>query len=367
MVEIERNYHNFHYSYQWAKNMHDLQMENTYYIKPGRMEELSQEYDADGLCDWKFHEDSPMASCLRCAIWNSGVYTGHLVLESHEKNYLWTEAQRKTLQELTQIISTFVAKAHADAVSLAKTQFLSRMSHEIRTPMNAIAGMTTIAKTSLDHREKVLDCLNKIERSNQYLLGLINDILEVSRIESGKIEISPEWVDMVTVERQLNEMFASQAKAKNITLLFQRQYEEKYVFYLDTLRFNQIFINLIGNAIKFTRPGGTVIGRARLESFEKDIAYIRFSIEDTGIGIAPEAIERIFDSFEQGSAKTAQEYGGTGLGLTISSHLVQLMGGKLEVKSRHEEGSEFYFTLPLKFKYQTFGQAALGEKKMENV
>lgn len=367
MVEIERDYHSFHYSYQWAKNKHDLQMGNTYYIKPGRMEELSQEYDADGLCDWKFHEDSPMASCLRCAIWNSGVYTGHLVLESHEKNYLWTEAQRKTLQELTQIISTFVAKAHADAVSLAKTQFLSRMSHEIRTPMNAIAGMTTIAKTSLDHREKVLDCLNKIERSNQYLLGLINDILEVSRIESGKIEISPEWVDMVTVERQLNEMFASQAKAKNITLLFQRQYEEKYVFYLDTLRFNQIFINLIGNAIKFTRPGGTVIGRARLESFEKDIAYIRFSIEDTGIGIAPEAIERIFDSFEQGNAKTAQEYGGTGLGLTISSHLVQLMGGKLEVKSRLGEGSEFYFTLPLKFKYRTFGQTVLGEKKIENV
>lgn len=133
MVEIERDYHSFHYSYQWAKNKHDLQMGNTYYIKPGRMEELSQEYDADGLCDWKFHEDSPMASCLRCAIWNSGVYTGHLVLESHEKNYLWTEAQRKTLQELTQIISTFVAKAHADAVSLAKTQFLSRMSHEIRT------------------------------------------------------------------------------------------------------------------------------------------------------------------------------------------------------------------------------------------
>ena len=166
MVEIERNYHNFHYSYQWAKNMHDLQMENTYYIKPGRIEALSQEYDADGLCDWKFHEDSPMASCLRCAIWNSGVYTGHLVLESHEKNYLWTEAQRKTLQELTQIISTFVAKAHADAVSLAKTQFLSRMSHEIRIPMNAIAGMITIAKTSLDHCEKVLDCLNKIEWSN---------------------------------------------------------------------------------------------------------------------------------------------------------------------------------------------------------
>ena len=213
----------------------------------------------------------------------------------------------------------------------------------------------------------MLDCLNKIERSNQYLLGLINDILEVSRIESGKIEISREWVDMVTVERQLNEMFASQAKAKNITLLFQRQYEEKYVFYLDTLRFNQIFINLIGNAIKFTRPGGTVIGRARLESFEKDIAYIRFSIEDTGIGIAPEAIERIFDSFEQGSAKTAQEYGGTGLGLTISSHLVQLMGGKLEVKSRLGEGSEFYFTLPLKFKYRTFGQTVLGEKKIENV
>lgn len=200
--------------------------------------------------------------------------------------------------------------------------------------------MTTIAKTSLDHREKVLDCLNKIERSNQYLLGLINDILEVSRIESGKIEISPEWVDMVTVERQLNEMFASQAKTKILPFCSSASMR-KSMFLFDTLRFNQIFINLIGNAIKFTRPGGTVIGRARLESFEKDIAYIRFSIEDTGIGIAPEAIERIFDSFEQGSAKTAQEYGGTGLGLTISSHLVQLMGGKLEVKSRLERDRSF--------------------------
>lgn len=141
----------------------------------------------------------------------------------------------KTLKELTQIISTFVAKAHSDAVSLAKTQFLSRMSHEIRTPMNAIAGMTTIAKASIDDREKTLDCLNKIERSNQYLLGLINDILEVSRIESGKIEISPEWADMVAIERQLNEMLSPQAKEKGVALVFERRYEETYISYLDTL------------------------------------------------------------------------------------------------------------------------------------
>lgn len=364
IVEIERDYHSFHYSYQWAREKNDLQMGNTYYIKPGRLEELSRDYDADGLCGWKFHDESPMASCLRCAIWDSGICTGHLGFESRQKDFSWTQEHRKTLKELTQVISTFVAKAHSDAVSLAKTQFLSRMSHEIRTPMNAIAGMTTIAKASLDNREKALDCLNKIERSNQYLLGLINDILEVSRIESGKIEINPEWVGMVSVERQLNEMLSPQAKEKNVSLLFDGQCGEEDFFYLDTLRFNQIFINLIGNAIKFTEPGGTVAAQAKIERIEKDVAYIRFSVADTGIGIAPEALGRIFRSFEQESAITARQFGGTGLGLTISSRLVQLMGGELKVKSQLGEGSEFYFTLSLKYRrMKPAGQAALKEQK----
>ena len=368
LVEIQREYHSFRYSYQWARWKEDLQMGNTYYIKPGRLEELSREYDDDGLCVQKFHEDSPMGSCLRCAIWDSGIYTGHLGFESRQKDYPWKEEHRKTLKELTQIISTFVAKAHSDAVSLAKTQFLSRMSHEIRTPMNAISGMTTIAKASLDNRKKTLDCLNKIERSNQYLLGLINDILEVSRIESGKIEINPEWVNLVSIECQLKEMLSPQATEKNVNLLFDRQYGEEDYFYLDTLRFNQIFINLIGNAIKFTNPGGTVVGQARFEKVEEDVAYMRFSIADTGIGIAPEALGRIFRSFEQESAKTAQQYGGTGLGLTISSRLVQLMGGELEVKSQLGKGSEFYFTIPLKYKRMkpTVQEALKKEEKADS-
>ena len=131
---------------------------------------------------------------------------------------------------------------------------------------------------------------------------------------------------------------------------------------MDTLRFNQIFINLIGNAIKFTRPGGTVIGRARLESFEKDIAYIRFSIEDTGIGIAPEAIEGFLIPLSKGAPRLLKSMAAQ-VGTNDSSHLVQLMGGKLEVKSRLGEGSEFYFTLPLKFKYRTFGQTVWVKRK----
>lgn len=290
-----------------------------------------------------------MASCPRSAIWDVGVCGGAFCFEVAAPGFVWTPLHKKTLKEVSQVVSSFIMKAKSDAVSQAKTDFLSRMSHEIRTPMNAIAGMTTIARSALDDREKVLDCLVKIEQSNRYLLNLINDVLAMSRIESGKVELNPEPVLLEEVAISLDDMMRSQVTLKQLDLRFERHFPTGRPVYLDVLRFSQVFINIIGNAIKFTEPGGSIIAQSTLVDEKDGVAYIRFSVTDTGIGIAPEAIRRIFRSFEQGSKNTSMAYGGTGLGLAISSNLVRMMGGTLEVKSRLGEGSEFYFTLPLPF------------------
>ena len=145
-------------------------------------------YDQDGLCDkYLIQSLTTPYSCLHAGIWNQGVYVGGVCLEIWKKEYTWPLEQRKLLGELVKIIASFILKARADALSQAKTDFLSRMSHEIRTPMNAITGMTAIAKSVLPDQEKTMDCLHKIEAANAYLLSLINDILDMSRIESGKM------------------------------------------------------------------------------------------------------------------------------------------------------------------------------------
>lgn len=349
IIEIDHDYQSFSYSYQWTKKKPDSLRDNLFYLDSGRMASLSDEYDADGLSESVFHAGSQMGSCLRSAIWDYGVCGGCFCFEIAEPGFEWTPLHRKTLKEVSQVVSSFIMKAKSDALSQAKTDFLSRMSHEIRTPMNAISGMTTIAKSVLDDREKVLDCLGKIEQSNRYLLNLINDVLAMSRIESGKVELNPEPVLIEEVEVSLDDMLRAQVTLKELDFRFDRVFPPGRPVFMDVLRFSQVLINIIGNAIKFTEPGGSIVAAARLVEEKDGVAYVRFSVTDTGIGIAPEAIKRIFRSFEQGSSNTPVQYGGTGLGLAISSNLVRMMGGTLEVKSRLGEGSEFYFTLPLPF------------------
>lgn len=155
-------------------------------------------------------------------------------------------------------------KAKSDAVSQAKTDFLSRMSHEIRTPMNAIAGMTTIARSALDDREKVLDCLVKIEQSNRYLLNLINDVLAMSRIESGKVELNPEPVLLEEVAISLDDMMRSQVTLKQLDLRFERHFPTGRPVYLDVLRFSQVFINIIATRSSLPNRAGRLLRKARL-------------------------------------------------------------------------------------------------------
>lgn len=348
ILEINPEYLSCRYTYQWSKLKADSQMGRDFYLSKEAYASLPRLYDAEGLCAQRVFPHEGLPSCLHAAIWDQGVYAGALEFESRREAFAWTEEQRRLLVEMTKLIASFIMKARADAVSRAKSDFLSRMSHEIRTPMNAIAGMTTIAKTVAGEREKTLDCLEKIEASSAYLMRLINDILDMSRIESGKMELNCESADLGRQLEKLEQILLPQAQARQILLAFVNRYEGGPLCF-DVLRLNQVLINIIGNAIKFTLPQGRVTVSVDPKARSTDGVRLRFSVRDTGIGISAQAQERIFNVFEQGGKETTAEYGGTGLGLSIASRLVQMMGGKLEVSSAVGKGSEFFFTLPLAY------------------
>lgn len=222
----------------------------------------------------------------------------------------------------------------------AKRDFLSRMSHEIRTPMNAIIGMTTIAGASITDRKKVEDCLLKIGYSSKHLLMLINDVLDMSRIESNKLLLSNEPFDLYQFVNALMAISYPQAQNKGI-ILTERivGFGESTTYSGDAMRLNQILLNLLSNAIKFTNNGGKVdLEIKRLPSKEKN-ERIRFSVSDTGIGMDEDAVKRIYSPFEQANTGIAQTYGGTGLGMSITKNLVSLMGGFIDVKSVPNEGT----------------------------
>ena len=348
IIEADQSYLTYRFSYQWARNRADLQLGQDFYVSEEDFKNCAEMYDEEGLADRNVREGiSHIASCLHAGIWNYGEYAGSMSFEVDQEDYRWTKEHRKLLKELVKVVPSFIMKSKADAVSKAKTDFLSRMSHEIRTPMNAISGMTTIAKTVLDDRKKTLECLEKIESANTYLLELINDILDMSRIESGKMELSYGPVDLGRQLGSLESLFRSQAMGKGLELRFENGYRENRPLMADSLRLNQVLVNIIGNAVKFTDRGGITVRVEQLKAEPQ--AVLRFSVTDTGIGIEASAITRIFNAFEQAEAASPARRGGTGLGLSISSRLVQMMGSTLEVRSEAGAGSEFFFTLALDY------------------
>ena len=346
LLDVDRDYLTCRFSYQWARDKTDLMMHKTFYITREQYEQWPGQFDPSGLNRHAVYDESSM-SCLQAAIWNQGMFAGILSFEVKTDGYSWNDEQRKLLEELSKIIPSFVMKARADAVSQAKTDFLSRMSHEIRTPLNAIVGMTAIARNVVDHRDRVLECLDKLETSNQYLISLINDILDMSRIESGKMELNVQPMDMEDFVRSLEGMMRPQAEQKGLRFIVENRCCQGLALVTDRLRLEQVLINIIGNAVKFTGEGGDVVFSITPEERCSGCQRLTFSVKDTGIGIASEALDSIFNAFEQAEKNTSVRYGGTGLGLAISSRLVQMMGGTLGVRSVLGEGSEFYFTLTL--------------------
>ena len=278
-----------------------------------------------------------------------------------EKRWLLIRVYKMTEARPTKFITVFsdrteeikAREAMQDAIlnaqqaNMAKSNFLSRMSHEIRTPLNAIIGMMTIAEAHIDDPARVEDCLTKAVFSAKHLLMIINDVLDMSKIDGSKMVLQNEPFDIFELVNGFVSTIFAQAKARQITFSETMEgFGEHTVFVGDALRLNQVLLNLGSNAVKFTPPGGKIhLAVSHLASKNKaDI--VRFALSDTGIGMTEEAIGRIFQPFEQADPTIAGRFGGTGLGMSITNNLVSLMGGSIRVESEPGRGSTFIVDLP---------------------
>jgi CheY-like chemotaxis protein len=245
------------------------------------------------------------------------------------------------MNDITELSS---AKEKAERASRTKSDFLANMSHEIRTPMNAVIGMTTLAKSSADIDRKNY-CLGKIENASMHLLGILNDILDMSKIEANKFELSSANFNFETVLQ--NAMNVVNFHMVEKQLLFTANIDERIPAVLrgDSRRLAQVLANLLGNAVKFTPEHGSISLEAHLSSTDDAGCIIQIRVADTGIGIDKDVLPRLFTSFEQAESGISRKFGGTGLGLTISKHIVEMMGGRIWAESEPGKGSVFTFTI----------------------
>jgi len=240
------------------------------------------------------------------------------------------------------------AAREAEVANKAKTDFLSTMSHDIRTPMNAIIGLTTIAEKNLGDTDSVGECLRKISMASNHLLTLINDILDISKVESGKLNLSPLTFSIVETVENLVNLSQPMIKEKNIEFNFRIGQMEKEYLYADQLRLNQIYINILSNAIKYTEPGGRVsVDMREEESQTPGCVRLTYRVSDTGIGMSPEFMANMYQPFSRQTDSRVNSIQGTGLGLAITKQMVDLMGGTIDCQSEQGKGTTFTVTLDL--------------------
>ena len=246
-------------------------------------------------------------------------------------------------QQMNGIYNSLSALAKANEAGKAKTDFLANMSHEMRTPLNAVMGMIQINKNN-NQADDLRKAMEQIEISSKHLLGLINDILDISKIEEGKLMLANEPFNLKTVVDNLFKSLKQSAENKRQHLSVNCEELSSYRVIGDAMRLSQVLINLLSNAIKFTPEDGRI--DVNIEAIERNSEKIllKFSVLDTGIGLSPEFLMRIFSPFEQADSSISRKFGGTGLGLAISQRIVELMGGRLQVESQENKGSNFYFS-----------------------
>ena len=277
---------------------------------------------------------------------DNGQYSGSIVFRDIDQDVLEKKEECKCLEEISAIIQNRLNLERHDLSAKAKSDFLARMSHEIRTPMNGIMGMTEIALKDGQTEERRIDCLRKIEHSSEYLLGLINDILDMSKIESGKMRLIEEKCNLMEMIQGLHPLLEAKLNENNIQYIADIQLKNHW-FMADSLRLNQVLVNLLGNALKYSRPDGHVWLTVRETEEEKGFSNLYFQVRDDGIGIAPEKQQLIFRQFEQADNSENARKQGTGLGLAISRRIVRMMDSDIKLESEPGKGSSFSFNVKL--------------------
>ena len=281
----------------------------------------------------------------------------------------WVVVLRKRVNRQTalirrQLVQAAALKDAAEAASRAKSEFLANMSHEIRTPMNGVMGMIELAQHTQPPQQA--ECLRIASGSAEALLTVINDILDFSKIEAGKLEMDAVDFDLNDCLEETVEAFALQASKKGIELTCEVRPDVPAVVQADPIRLRQVITNLAGNALKFTEHGEVRLGVAKVSESGEGVT-LQFTVSDTGIGIPPEKQKLIFEAFSQADTSITRRYGGTGLGLTISSRLVKLMGGKIWVESEAGRGTSFHFTVQVKTVPETVGLPPLEMESLQGV
>ncbi len=277
-----------------------------------------------------------------------GIREGHyeVVLGFHSVD----EATRSEMEQKGMLQD---ALSQANKASQAKSVFLSNMSHDIRTPMNAIVGFTTLAITHIDRQEQVKEYLEKIMTSGNHLLSLINDVLDMSRIESGKIRLDEKPCSLPDIVHGLCNILQADVRAKQLELYIDTVDVMNEEIYCDKLRLNQVLLNLVSNSVKYTEQGGTISIRITEEDSTDGFAKYVFSVKDTGIGMSKDFVDHIFEPFEREENSTISGIQGTGLGMAITKNIVDLMGGDIEVYSKQGEGTEFIVSFVFRLHFGT--------------